>query len=335
MRARAPIAVLTLVVSALLAPVLIGNVHAFGCNLPGCQFTVDTNVANTVGTVFVELDNSTSPLYALPHTFTFLNNSIHTIQVLNLTFSQSSTGAQYVWKQWSDFGQPWTSNTMMRTQPIYNNYTGPASFIAQFDKQFKLSLTFTDPSGQAINPPSSVTLTSGPSTATLTSYSNQWMSANVWSVSTLTWEGSLLQPTSTQTIDLTGGTVTKAIPLPAYPETLQVVDNNNNPISGANVTVTFANRTSTSFLSDSKGRVNLGHIPNGLFSANVLYQNQHYGPWSLTAVSTPTNTLQLNVGSSASATTVSAIVLLTIFGLAFFLILLAIKVRKPPLPPTI
>ena len=342
MRARAPIIVLALFVSALLAPVLIGNVHAMGCNPPGCQFTANTNVVSSDGTIWVKVDNSTGPYcssnpctVSLPQTFTFLNNSIHTIQVLNTTFIVGSTGAQYVWKQWSIFGTPWTTNTMMRTQPIYNNYTGAASFTAQFDKQFQLSLKFTDQSGQTINPPASITLQSGTSTTTLTSYSNQWVSSKVWTVSGATWEGFSGPVGGTQTIDLTSGAVTKTIPLLAYPATIQIVDKNNNPISGASVIVTFANSTSATLTSDSKGTVNLGHIPQGSFSAQVFYQNQNEGTWSVNAISTPTYTIQLNVGGSVTSTTVSAVVLLTIFGIAFFLVLLAIKVRRPAPPPAI
>ncbi len=340
-RARAPLAVLTIVVSALLAPVLIGNVHAMGCNPPGCQFTTNTNVPVSDGNIWVEVDNNTgswcgaSAICRLPQTFTFLNNSIHTIRVLNGTFIGASSGARYVWKQWSIFGTVWTTSAMMRTQPIYNNYTGPASFTAQFDKQFQLSLTFTDQSAQTINPPANVTLQSGTSTAILSNYSNQWVSAKVWSVTSVTWEGFAGPVANSPTIDLTSGAVTKTIALLAYPASIQIVDKNNSPVSGASVIVTFANMTAVTLTSDSKGTVNLGHIPQGSFSAHIFYQNQDQGTWSLTAINTPTNTVQLNTGSSAATTTVSAIVLLTIFGLAFFLILLAIKLRKLPPPPKI
>ena len=342
MRARAPIAVLALFVSAFLAPVLIGNVHAMGCNLPGCQLTANTNVPASDGTIWVKVDNSTGPYcssnpctVSLPQTFTFLNNSVHTIQVLNTTFLVASTGAQYVWKQWSIFGTAWTTNTMMRTQPIYNNYTGAASFTAQYDKQFQVSLKFTDQSGQTINPPASITLQSGTSTTSLTSYSNQWVSSKVWTVSGATWEGFSGPVAGAQTIDLTSGAVTKTVPLLAYPATIQIVDKSNNPISGASVIVTFANSTSATLTSDSRGTVNLGHIPQGSFSAQVFYQNQNEGTWSVNAISTPAYTIQLNVGGSTTSTTVSAVVLLTIFGIAFFLVLLAIKVRRPAPPPTI
>ena len=224
---------------------------------------------------------------------------------------------------------------MLRTNQMLFNYTGPASFVAQFDKQFQLTLKFTDQSGQTINSPALVTLQSGTSTTTLSSYTNQWVNSNIWTVSGATWEGFSGPVSGSQTIDLTNGSVTKTIPLLAYPATMLIVDKSNNPISGVKVVVTFANSTSSTFTTDSKGTVNLGHIPQGSFSAQVFYQNQSEGTWSVNAISTPTYTIQLNVGGSVTSTTVSAVVLLTIFGIAFFLVLLAIKVRRPAPPPTI
>src|SRR5438105_10105524 len=88
-------------------------------------------------------------------------------------------------------------------------------------------------------------------------------------------------------------------------------------------------------ITDGKGDAKIGVIPQGSYQLSVEYQNQRIGPLSENAITSPTATVQLNVGSTATSTTTSAIVLLTIFGLAFFLILLAIKVRKPPPPPTI
>ena len=119
-----------------------------------------------------------------------------------------------------------------------------------------------------------------------------------------------------------------------YPETVNVVDSNNNPVQGANVTITYVNGTSKTYVSDSKGQVNLGDIPNGSFGATVTCQNQVYGPYRFTVVNNPTNTITVNANTPATTTT-TAIVLLAIFGLAFFLIILAIRVRRPPPPPRI
>jgi hypothetical protein len=140
------------------------------------------------------------------------------------------------------------------------------------------------------------------------------------------------------TIDLTTGPVTKSIQIEAYPATVKVVDLNNNPVSGANVTVIFPlpNSTSVSFRTGSQGIVSLGDIPLGPYTARVTYQGQDVR-WSEDARATPggVSTITLNISGTTSAPVVSAVVLLTIFGVALFLILLAVKVRKPPPPPTI
>ena len=81
--------------------------------------------------------------------------------------------------------------------------------------------------------------------------------------------------------------------------------------------------------------VQLGDIPYGSYTALVSYQGQVQGPVGEDATTGSVSTITLNVGGGASAPVVSGLVLLTIFGVALFLILLAIKVRKPPPPPQI
>src|SRR5207249_6496335 len=104
---------------------------------------------------------------------------------------------------------------------------------------------------------------------------------------------------------------------------------------GASVTITFANATSRTFTTNGQGTVQLGDAPIGPYSAHVLYQGQDQGTWSEGASVASVSTVTLNVGGTTSAPVVSAIVLLTIFGVALFLILLAVKVRRPPPPPNI
>jgi hypothetical protein len=223
------------------------------------------------------------------------------------------------------------------TNGIIFNYTGTAGFTAVFDKQFQYTLSFNDASGNPLSPaPTSVRLfaQTGGTTTTITQYSG-FLSNDLYTVTGATWEGWTIGTTTTGTLDLTSGPATRTVSLQAYQATVHVVDNNNNPISGANVTVTLVNATSRSIITDSKGNAKIGEIPQGSYTVSVVYQNQQIGPLSENAITNPTATVQLNVGSSAPTTTTSAIVLLTIFGLAFFLILLAIKVRKPPPPPTI
>jgi hypothetical protein len=219
------------------------------------------------------------------------------------------------------------------------NYTGFDSFTAQFDKQFQYTVTFTDHNGAALSPaPASITLSGPTGTLTTSAYSGQWLQAASWTVVDAKWEGVPGLVLGGQTIDLTNNPVTKSIQLAVYPATVKVVDLNNNPVPGANVTVTFVppNSTSVSHMTGSQGAVSLGDIPLGPYTAHVSYQGQAVS-WSEDASATPggVSTITLNISSTTTAPVVSAIVLLTIFGVAFFLILLAIKVRKPPPPPTI
>jgi hypothetical protein len=217
------------------------------------------------------------------------------------------------------------------------NYTttGAGPFNAQFEKQYKISITFTDSSNQPVNSPASLTISSNTGTIVLTNYSNIWLDATVWTTADASWEG-VIGSVSAQTIDLSGGPVSTAtIQLKAYPETIHIIDRSNNPVSNVQVTVIFSNSTSQQFTTDSSGNVQLGRLPAGSYTAQLTYQGQSMGRWTADASQTATNTIQIPVGSSPAQQQVSAIVLLTIFGLAFFLILLAIKVRKPPPPPLI
>ena len=359
MKARAPVILFTLLASFLI-PILIGNVYATSGCISGCQVTVSSNVPTADGTIWVRIDNGTGTYcssnpctVSLPQssspTFTFANNTIPPITVLNTTFTGPSTQGHYAWKEWANYyttANPiiWTTSPMLRiptagsTNGILYNYTSTAGFTAVFDKQFQYTLSFNDASGNPLSPaPASVSLsaqTAG-TTTTITQYSG-FLSNDLYTVTGANWEGWTIGTTpSGQAVDLSSGPATKTISLQAYPATVHVVDNNNNPISGANVTVTLVNQTSRSIITDSKGNAKIGEIPQGSYQLSVVYQNQRIGPLSENAITNPTATVQMNVGSTATSTTTSAIVLLTIFGLAFFLILLAIKVRKPPPPPTI
>jgi hypothetical protein len=290
------------------------------------------------GTVYVELDNNTGLVYSLPHTFSFANNSQHTLTVLNQTLSASSC-ARYVWNEWTHSSLQWTPTLMMRTPIMLFNYTGSSDggpYIAKFDKQFQYTLTFKDAAGQPLTPaPSSVVLSSSSSTITTSAYSAQWLSATSWTVTSATWEsyqGALLAPVP---FDLSSSSALVAVSVGAYSASVKVVDKLNNPIQGASVTITFANTTSRPFTTDSQGTVSLGDIPVGPYSAHILYQGQDQGTWSEDASVAANSAVTLNVGGTSSAPVVSGIVLLTIFGVALFLIFLAIKVRRPVPPPKI
>src|SRR5207247_5224616 len=93
------------------------------------------------------------------------------------------------------------------------------------------------------------------------------------------------------TLNFTNGPAAATNTLNANQATIHIVDNNNSPVSGANVTITFVNGTITNknYVSDSSGNVNLGDIPYpGSFGLTVRYQNQEYGPYSPDAATNST-----------------------------------------------
>jgi Carboxypeptidase regulatory-like domain len=308
-----------------------------GC-VTNCLLDANTNVATSEGTVWVRINTtSTSNFYKLPlaPTLSYPNGTTITIQIMNLTFSGSS-GAHYIWNRWTRAANVYSS-TVITVQMIANYTTsGAGPFTAQFRKQYQLSIAFTDSSNQPVNPPASLTLSSSTSTVTLTSYSNIWLDATMWTTTDALWEG-VTAAVGPQTIDLSGTPIaTATIQLKAYPETIHVIDRGNNPVAGAQVTVIFSNSTSRQFNTDSQGNVQLGRLPAGSYTTSITYQGQSMGRWTADASQISTNTIQLSIGSSTGTTQqVSAIVLLTVFGLGIFLVLLAIRVRKPPPPPTI
>src|SRR5438094_4100261 len=132
----------------MIVPLFLVNVHASGC-ITSCRLTADTTVPAADGTVYVELDNNTGSVFSLPHTFSFANNTRHTLTVMNTTFSAPS-GARYVWNEWVHSSLQWTPTLMMQTPIMLFNYTGPSDggpFTAKFDKQFQYTLTFKDAAG--------------------------------------------------------------------------------------------------------------------------------------------------------------------------------------------
>ena len=338
MKKAAYASLLILAFSVLFVPLFLVDVHATNGCITTCQLRADTTVPAADGTVYVELDNNAGSVYSLPHTFSFANDSQHTLTVLNATLS-SSSGARYVWNEWTHSSLQWTPTLMMRTPIMLFNYTGSSDggpYTAKFDKQFQYTLTFKDVAGQSLTPaPTSVVLSSSVSTITTSAYSAQWLSATSWTVTSATWEGyqgALLVPVP---LDLSSASASVAVTVSAYSASVKVVDKLNNPIQGASVTITFANATSRMFTTDNQGLVQLGDVPIGPYSAHVLYQGQDQGTWSEDASISAVSTIALNVGGTTSAPVVSAIVLLTIFGVALFLILLAVKVRRTAPPPKI
>ena len=164
--------------------------------------------------------------------------------------------------------------------------------------QFALTLDFSDPSGQPVSPPSSLTLRSGIITTTITSYTGILLNAGVWTVSNVTWQGKSNAQSGNASFDLTSGPLTGTLVLKAYNAVVLVVDNANNPVTGAEVVAILSNTTVRTIATDGQGRAHLGHIPLGPYTIQVNYQGRQMGNWNADASTTPTFTAKLDTSGS-------------------------------------
>jgi hypothetical protein len=284
----------------LFSPVFLAEAHGTGCILK-CQLTADTNVPPGQATVWVLVDNTNYT--TLPTTLSFLSGTVHILRIMNQSLP-GANGAIFVWKQWSQnaTGNTYTPSGVLTTPPMLFNYTAghAGKFIAEYTKLFKLSLSFTDPSGQPVAPPSSVTLQSGATTIMDSNYSGMWLEAKNWKVANATWEGDPDTESGTASFNLSAGPVTGTLVLKAYNAIINVVDLSSRPLPNATVIVNFSNSTVRSFLTDTDGLVQLGHVPLGPYSVQINYQGQNMGTWNADASSSPTLVAMLNTGGSSS-----------------------------------
>ena len=169
-------------------------------------------------------------------------------------------------------------------------------------QQFTLSLNFSDPSGQPVSPPSTLTLRSGSTTTTVTSYTGLLLNAGVWTVSNVTWEGKSNAQSGNASFDLSSGPLTGTLVLRAYNAVVLVVDNANNPVAGAEVVATLSNTTLRTITTDDQGKAHLGHIPFGPYTIQVNYQGRQMGNWNPDASATPTFTAKLDTSGSQPPT---------------------------------
>lgn len=357
-----PFAILALLTVALLAPSIVEDVHASGCTT-NCYLTANTNVPASDATIWVRLDNTT--LYTLPRTFAFANGTIHTIQALNLTFKVSS-GTRYVWRQgWTLCGNQYDPNPMMRTPRMLANYTSTCPFTGPFVAQYdiippagcttnclleaktsvpateatiwvRLDNTTTYALPQTFSFPNGTRHSIEVLNSTVRGVSGAYYVWRQWTQGANQYPAQMLHTPPMIYNYTTGfnGPFTAQLDK-VYSATIRVLDKNNNPAVGATVTVTFANSTVRSFTTDGQGSVQLGLIPPGSYAAHITYQNQDMGIWTADPSQTPTFTIVLSTGGSPIVSQTSIVVILTIFGLAAFLAVLAIQTHRPPRPPRI
>jgi carboxypeptidase family protein len=201
--------------------------------------------------------------------------------------------------------------------------------------QFTLSLNFSDPSGQHVSPPSSLTLRSGSTTTTVTSYTGILLNAGVWTVSNVTWEGKPNAQSGNASFDLSSGPLTGTLVLRAYNAVVLVVDNANNPVAGAEVVATLSNTTVRIITTDGQGKAHLGHIPLGPYTIQVNYQGRQMGNWNTDASTRPTFTAKLDTSGSQLPTLSDPLTMLSqhwqLAAMGFFagFVAMGIAVRRP------
>src|SRR5205809_74189 len=119
---------------------------------------------------------------------------------------------------------------MLVIGPVLYNYTGTAGFTAVYDRQYAATLSFTDAKSVPLNPaPAYVTLQGhATGTSTISGYSGQYITADLYTVISARWQGADIPTTTTQTLDLTHGPAAATISLKAYQATIHIVDNHDN-----------------------------------------------------------------------------------------------------------
>ena len=201
--------------------------------------------------------------YILPATFNWVAGSQHTVSVLNAT--SLATDTRYMF-----FG--WTGYAASASAQLSFVVTGDGQLTANYRKQLFDTFEFESADGVRVIP-SSVTLLGPSGQISVPAKGRVWLDANSnYSLVGVIWSNITVGPavqsyTTLVTKDLT---TTYTIPLTIYRDTIKVTDIFGLPFRGASVTITGANGSETSQLTDGKGVVSV-ELPLGTYSADVLY----------------------------------------------------------------
>ena len=201
--------------------------------------------------------------YTLPVTFNWAAGSQHTVSVLNAT--SPATDTRYMF-----FG--WTGYAASASAHLSFVVTGDGQLTANYRKQLFDTFEFESADGVSVIP-SSVTLLGPSGPVSVPVRGRVWLDANSnYSLVGVIWSNITVGPavqsyTTLVTKDLT---TTYKIPLTIYRDTIKVTDIFGLPFRGASVTITGANGSQTSHLTDGRGVVSV-ELPLGTYSADVLY----------------------------------------------------------------
>ena len=214
-------------------------------NLPGVSATVDG--ANLL----------------LPKTFNWTAGSQHTVSVLNVTSPAADTRETFL---------GWTGYAASASPELSFVVNGDGQLTANYVKQLFETFDFQSSDGVTVIPSSATLL--GPRGQVSVPVSGQvWLDANSnYSLVGVIWSNITVGPAvqSYTTLFTKDSTTSYKIPLTIYRDTIKVTDIFGLPFRGASVTITGANGSETSRLTDSKGVVSV-ELPLGTYSADVLY----------------------------------------------------------------
>jgi hypothetical protein len=134
--------------------------------------------------------------------------------------------------------------------------------------QYLVSLHFTDYSGAATIAPREFTVSMAQGTEQLTASRAWFDSGSQLSVTQISWEGVVVPTVGPPGIKVTSPQ-SLTVKTEVYQASLKVTDFLGLPVSGAQVTLTFGNKSSTTILSGGDGSVSLGLLPAGKYNATA------------------------------------------------------------------
>ena len=132
--------------------------------------------------------------------------------------------------------------------------------------QYLVSFHFTDYSGSSAIAPRSFAVSTSGGTENLTASKSWYDSGSRFTVTEINWEGAEVSTVGSPGLQVTSPR-TLTVQTGVYQASLKVVDALGLPVSGAQVTVTFENKSSASFVSGGDGSVSLGLLPAGNYQA--------------------------------------------------------------------
>jgi len=134
--------------------------------------------------------------------------------------------------------------------------------------QYLVSFHFTDYSGSLTITPRSYAVSTSGGAENLTASKSWYDSGSRFTVTKINWEGAEVSTVGSPGLQVTSPR-TLTVQTGVYQASLKVVDALGLPVSGTQVTVTFENKSSATFVSGSDGSVSLGLLPAGNYQATA------------------------------------------------------------------